>query len=167
MYLNHDGFIFYTDQWSKKFQRRRGQGREQTACASANEQARTTSKIPACRHQESLPEIRYQAIAYFLRVCAISRQIICDKFFLIENAPDQHREDERQNGESPPRTQRNGYTYHHHQHAHVHWMAHKSIKTGRYDLLICKRFDRRSSVAIFPEHEKVDEKTKRNQHVSD
>ena len=102
---------------------------------------------------DDLPEIRYEAISHLLRVFSISRQIVREELLLVEDSPDQHWYGESKNRESPPGAEREWDAYDHDQDSHVHRMPNASVETGRDDFLVFKGLDRRSSVAIFSEHE--------------
>ena len=68
--------------------------------------------------------------------------------------------------ESPPGAEREWDAYDHNKDSHVHRMPNESVETSRDDFLVFNYLDRRTSVAIFSEHEQVDEQSKRDQHIS-
>src|SRR5262249_25368275 len=108
---------------------------------------------------EVLPEVRHETVSDLLCVFHIPWQILLQQLLLVQDSPNQRRRCHRDNGESPPRVECEGYAGNHDEDAHVHWMPHERVGASGDDFLVRNRLNGRSPVTVFLEHEQNNEES--------
>src|SRR6266478_4232696 len=76
------------------------------------------------------------------------REILVQECFLIQKPPYEHRHEEDERAESPPRAERKRGPYEQRRHSGIHRVAHDGVRARRDDRLPLGYLDRGSSITI-------------------
>src|SRR5262249_22760698 len=112
-----------------------------------------------------LPNEWQEAVLHLRLIVRVARKVLSQEPFLIEQSPDQDRQDEEKCEEAPPAAKGKRYADEHDERARIHRMPHKRIRTRRDDRLAFGDLNRGRAVGVFPQYKECEQKPQRDQDI--